>query len=182
MIKYLTIIVFLLLSSCCKEGIEINKYVLSENEKACIPYFNNETIGFSHTNGFEFDLNVTSRRTELRKTDIHHCGDNYSTYEILTAELFSTIPELFINVEIAAKEFNPHMTISINKYNFIVDITSKPDIDTLTINGNKFNNIYQADYHTFDTLIIQPKQVLYNKEVGIIQIIMTNNETFTVDK
>lgn len=180
--KYLTIIVLLLLSSCCKEGIEVNRYILTDYEKESIPYLTNETIKFSHTNGFEFDLTVTNRQAELRKTEIHHCGDNYSTYEILTVELISNIPELYINFEVVPKDFNPYMTILVNKYYFDLDITLEPDIDTLSINGNIFSNIYQADSHVSDSLVIIPKQILYNREVGIIQITMTNNEKFTIKK
>ena len=180
--KYLTIIVLLLLSSCCKDGIEVNKYTLTDYEKESIPYLTNETIKFSHTNGFEFDLTVTSRQTELRKTEIHHCGDNYSTYETLTVELISNIPEFYINIEVVPNEFNPHMTISVNKYYFDLDITSEPEIDTLIVNGYILSNIYQMESYTSDTLVITPKQILYNKEVGIIQITMTNNEKITIKK
>lgn len=180
--KYPAIIVFLLLSACCKDGIEVNRYVLSDYEIESIPYLINESVEFKYTNGFKFYLTVSSRQTEVRKTETHHCGDNYSTFETLTVELLSNNPELYIHFEVVPKEFNPYMTISINKYYFDLDITSEPDIDTLTINGKKFNNIYQVDSHTSDTLVIRPKQVLYNKEVGIIQITMTDNEKFTINE
>jgi hypothetical protein len=180
--KYLTIIVLLIFSSCCKDGVEVNNYTLTDYEKESIPYLANEIVKFRHTNGFEFDLTVISRQTELRKTEIHHCGDNYSTYETLTVELISNIPELYINVNIVPKEINPHMTILVNKYYFDLDMTSEPDIDTLIANGDIFNNIYQMDSYTSDTLVITPKQVLYNKEVGIIQITMTDNEKITIKK
>lgn len=180
--KFLTAIILMIFSSCCKEGVEINKFILSENEKESIPYLVSETTEFRYTNGFEFHLRTISRQTTLKKTEIHHCGDNYSTYENLTVKLTSEFPELYITIDIFPKEFNPFVTISINKYDFTFDITSEPDIKTITINGEKFENLYQADYFTSDTLIIRPKQVLYNKEYGIIQIIMTDNEKFSINK
>lgn len=180
--KYLTIIVLFLLSSCCKDGIEVNKYTLTDYEKESIPYLTNEIVKFSHTNGFEFDLTVTSRQTELRRTEIHHCGDNYSTYETLIVELTSNVPELYIKMNVVPNEFNPQMTILVNEYYFDLDITSEPEIDTLIVNGNIFSNIYQMDSYASDTLVITPKQILYNKEVGIIQITMTDNEKITIKK
>ncbi len=180
MYKYLIIISFILLSSCCKDGMEVDRYVLSDDDKESIPYSINESVDFKYTNGFEFDLTVSSRETALKKTEIRHCGDDYLTFETLTVTLISNIPELDINLEVVPNKFNSFITISINGYYFHIDITSAPDIDNLTINGRKFENIYQADAHPSDTLVIKPKQVLYNKEVGIIQITMTDDEKFTI--
>lgn len=172
----------MIFSSCCKEGVEVNKFILSDYENESIPYLENETTEFRYTNGFEFHLRTISRQTTLKKTEIHHCGDNYSTYENLTVKLTSEFPELYITIDIFPKELNPHVTIYINKYDFAFDITNEPDIKTITINGKKFENIYQADSFISDTLIIRPKRVLYNKEYGIVQIIMTDNEEFTINK
>jgi hypothetical protein len=180
--KYFTIIILLLLSSCCKNGIEISRYVLGDSEKESIPYLADETIKFTHSNGLEFDLSVTNKHTEFQQTEIHHCVDDYSTYETLTVDLFSNIPELYVNIEITPIDFNPFMIISINKYFFELNLSSEPEIDSIIIGGQIFNNIYQADSYMSDSLTISPKQVLYNREVGIIQITMTNNEKITIKK
>jgi hypothetical protein len=116
----------------------------------------------------------------LQRTEIEHCGDNYSTYESLIVELTSNVPELYIKMNIVPNEFNPQMTILLNGYYFDLDINSEPEIDTLVFNGNIFSNIYQMDSYASDTLVITPKQILYNKEVGIIQITLTNNEKITI--
>ena len=181
--KYLTVMILLFLSSCCKEGVEVNRYLLTDIEKETIPYLTNETIKFNHTNGFEFDLTVSVRQTELKTMEIRHCGDNYSTYESLTVNLLSNIPELFIKIEMCPNEcYPPLMTILNDKYYFGLNISSEPDIDTLTLNGKKYNDIYVGESFLADTLIIQPKQVLYNKKVGIIQIVLTNDEKFTINQ
>ncbi|MDZ7775515.1 MAG: hypothetical protein U5L09_07895 [Bacteroidales bacterium] len=181
MTKYLIIFLFVV-TACCKEGNETSKYLLTDFEKESIPYSENESVPFIHSNGFEFDLTVTSRTTVLNKTETQHCGEDYSTYETLLAELSSDTPEFYINFEVVPVTFNPHMTIKINKYYFDLDIVSDPDFDTLTINEKEFGQVYMADSFTTDTTVIRPHRVLYNKEVGIIQISMTNNESYTINQ
>lgn len=179
----ITIIAFLLLSACCRDGVEKNKYVLTDDERGAIPYISNQTIKFKHTNGFEFDLVVLSLKTELERSETKHCGDDYVTYEIYKVELRSNIPELYINLEVFPEVIDRFMSVSINRNSrFGFNVTSQPDMDTLTLNGNEFYNVYQADSYLSDSLTIRPKHILYNKEVGIIQITMSDNETYTIDE
>jgi hypothetical protein len=161
---------------------ESNKYILSDSEKEFIPYAINETINFIHSEGFEFNLNVINKNTEFRKTETDHCGDDYTSYEALNLELESSIPELYINVEINPNNLSPYLIISVNKNNFYINMRQNPDIETVTINGKEFYNVYQTESNIVDTSLITPKQILYNKEIGIIKITMTNNETFTINK
>lgn len=180
--RYLTIIVLLLLSSCCKDGVEINRYLLSNAEEQFVPYNNDETIAFIHSNGFEFDVAVSNRNTKLERTETEHCGDSYLTYESLTVELHSITPELNIKLKMVPNEYgyDGRMTVSINRSYFNLNIASEPDIDTLTINGKTYNNIYLGESFVTDSLPILPREVFYNKEYGIIQIGMTNADKFTI--
>ena len=179
--KCITVLILVLLSSCCKEGVEVNRYLLTEIEKECIPYQNNETIRFIHSNGYQFDFTVSNRHTRMERTEAHHCGENYSTYESLKVGLFSNTPELYVDLEMVSNAHNPFMTISINSYHFYLNISSAPDFDTLTINEKLYNNIYLGEFFNADSLTILPKEILYNKEYGIIQIEMTNEEKFTIN-
>lgn len=162
---------------------ETNQYYLTDSDKGQIPYQTNQTIAFNHSNGFEFDLTTTGRKTEWRTTETEHCGDNWSKYEALIVELRSIVPELYIYLEVLPKEIHRLLRISINKNaQFQFDLTSQPDIDTLTINGIEYSDIYQAESFSSDTSIIVPREILYSKEIGIIQITMSNNERFTIDE
>lgn len=180
--RYITIILLFLLGSCCKDGVEVKRYLLSEIEKECIPYKNGETIGFIHSKGYEFDIGVSNRNIKLERTESYHCGDNYSSYESLKVDLVSDIPELYIKLEMVPREFFPLMTVSINSTYFNLDISSEPHFDTLTINEKMYTNIYLGKTFIADTLTILPGTILYNKEYGIIQIVMTNEEKFTLNK
>ena len=177
------VIFLLFLSSCCKEGTEVNQYLLTDSEKADIPYLTNDIIKFNHTNGFEFDMVVTGKQTEWRTTETQHCGDNWSKYESLIISLNSSTPELHIKLEVFPKEIDQSLIISINnKSQFQLNLQGAPNIDTLTVNGTTFSNIYQADSFWSDTLVIRPEQILYSKEVGIIQITMSDDERFTINE
>jgi len=181
--KCITVLLLIvLLSSCCKEGVEINRYLLTEIEKECIPYQNNETIGYIYSNGYQFDVTISNRHARMERTEVHHCGESYSTYESLKVELFSNTPELYIDLEMVPNDYNPLMTVSINSCNFYLNISSAPDFDTLTINEKLYNNIYLGESFNADSLTILPKKILYNKEYGIIQIEMTNEEKFTINE
>ena len=179
----IVILSFLLLSACCIDGVEKSKYLLNADERAAIPYTADQAIRFKHTNGFEFDLAVINLQTELETIETKHCGDDYVTYEIYKVELRSNIPELYISLTLFPEIIDRFMTVSLNRNSgFALDIRSQPDMDTLTIDGNEFYNVYQADSFLSDSLTIRPKHILYNKEVGIIQITMTDNETFTINE
>ena len=180
--RYLIILFLFTLTSCCKDSIEVNRYNLSDNEKEFIPYSDNQTIRFIHSNGLQFNMNVTNIYTEFERTKTEHCGENYVSSEIKTAKLESEIPELMISVSITPKEFNPIMGIDINNSYLQKDLTNKADYDTLLINNNKYINVYVFENQISDTTIIYPYKVLYNRTYGIIQIIMTNNEKFTISK
>jgi len=180
--NFIFTVLALILGACCKEGKQSNSYILSSDEHAFIPYVANESIRFKHSNRFEFDVKVKSRETKVSKTDVRHCGDNYSFFETLTVELISTNPELSINLSVVPNAYRSSLMIMINNYSFFLNTMSKPDFDTLVINQKSFYNIYNIQSTGSDTLTISPKQVLYSKAVGIIQITMTNNEQFTINQ
>jgi len=182
MYKYLLLLFTLLLSACCKDAVEQNSHVLADAEKESIPYLMDSAIEFSYSNGFEFPLTTISRQLTKRRTPSDHCGDNYSSFENLSVELRSSSPELLITLDVTPKEIKPNLTITINNREFNGDLTAAADIDTLTVNGTLYEHIYKLDHYSSDTLAIKPKQVLYNKTAGIIQILMTNNEKFTINE
>lgn len=178
--KFLIIFSFFFLTHCCKDGIEINRYYLSDTEKTIIPYVDNQIIRFVHTNGYEFDMNVIGVYTNMERTNTEHCGQNYTSFETKKVELESNIPELYISVSIMPLEFNPYMSININRMSYKKDISKELDIDTLIINSQMYTNIYKFETQILDTNIIYPKTILYNKDYGIIKIKMTNNEEYSI--
>jgi len=180
--KYLTILILLITSSCCKDSIEIARYYLTENEKEFIPYTENQKIKYKYSNGFDFYMNVIDVKTEFKRTKTEHCGENYVSFESKTAYLQSDIPDFNISISIKPKEYCTDIGIMINNSYLQKDVSVKADFDTLIIDNNKYFNVYQFENHIIDTTIINPYKVLYNKTDGIIQIIMTDDEKFTISK
>ena len=179
--KYL-IIVLLLLGACCKDSIELNRYLLTDTEKSFISYSNNQKVRFVHSNGFEFDINVSNITISLERTKTEHCGENYVSFENKLVNLQSNTPELYINISIVPFEYyNDNISISVNNYFFVSkSINSAPDIDTLKLGDRIFLDVYEFTNEYYDPAIICPEIVFFNKNVGIIQIKMTNDETFTI--
>jgi len=180
--KYLIIIILLLIGACCKDSIELKRYLLTDTEKSVIPYSNNEKVRFAHSNGFEFDISVSNITISLERTETEHCGENYISFEKILVNLQSNTPELYINISIVPFEYyNDNMSISVNSYYFdSKPINSAPDIDILKLGDRIFLDVYEFTNENCDPAIICPKTVFFNKNVGIIQIKMTNDETFTI--
>lgn len=180
--KFLIILLALLIGACCKKSKQTGTYTLSTFEQQCIPYVENTLVKFKHSNGFEFDVKVDKRQSNFLKSEVQHCGDNYAIYESLSVLLSCSNPDLNINLEILPKNYRPIFTISINNYGFYINTDAVPTIDTLVINGKEYYNIYEINAQVMDSTVIRPRQVLYNKVNGIIQITMTHDEKFTINE
>lgn len=173
-------IALLFLSSCIPEGQETGRYELTNEEELTIPYLAGETIVFRHSNGFEFDLKVISKDNQFQKSVMHHAGDDYFTYESQTAILESSVPELTINLTVFPLAYKPFMSVKINNYFFEIDLGASPKWQRMTIGDKEYHNVYQAVFKDSDAEIIKPEKVFFSKESGLIQIIMTNDENFTI--
>ena len=180
MIKHLLLISLLFLSSCCREGLETDKFLLTTSDVELIPYILGNSISYTHSNGLEFNIDVSDKNTQMQQTDIEHCGDPYTTFESLHVKLQSSIPALQIEFEKKSNNFDPLMWVYVNGYGFSLDLNQVPDLDTLTLNGTQYSDLYSADAYLVDSLIICPKQLFYNKEFGLLQLIMTNDEKVTI--
>jgi hypothetical protein len=180
--RYLVVLFLLITSSCCKDSIESDRYVLSDNEKEFIPYTEDQKVKYKYSNGFEFYMNVTNVKIDFQRTETEHCGEKYISFETKVAKLQSNIPELNISASIMPSEFYPIITITVNNSCFQKDVTKKADFDTLVVDGNRYIDVYQFENKITDTTIIYPHKVLYNQTKGIIQIRMTDGEKFTIIK
>lgn len=175
-----TFITLLFLNSCIPIGQETERYELGNEVRQTIPYLAGETVAFSHSNGFEFDLKVSSKGTKFQKSEIQHAGDDYITYESQTTILESNVPELSIYLTVFPLAYNPFMSVEINRYFFKIDLSVSPALETLTIGEKEYHNVYQAVSMESDSEVIRPEKVFFSKELGLIQIVMTNNEKFTI--
>ncbi len=171
------------LTACCPEGKETGRFMLTEAEKAFFPYESGQSIEFIHSGGFSFDLGVTDIRTEMMRTEMEHCGENYTSYEVKTAILQSNIPEFYIILSISPRDFYPVLSIVINDdHYFQLNTTEEPGIDSIIFNGRLFSDVYEMNDNWADTSLIVPEVVLFNRKSGLLQITMTNGEEYTINE
>ncbi|WP_420320246.1 hypothetical protein [Flagellimonas sp.] len=176
------ILLVALLTSCCPDGVETNKYSLTENEKGLVPYQNNKNVAMVYSSGFAFNLHTEQRTIKLNRTETHHCGDNYSTYESLYVKMQSDTPELNIEIEVTPAEYHQSANFTINqRYYFGFNTSYEPDFKNLEVNGIDYENVYLMENQFSESSIISPKEVLYNTKHGVIQITMTNNDKINLE-
>lgn len=172
-----------LIAACCPEGRETKRFMLTEAEKEFIPYAPGQEIEFVHSGGFSFDLSVTEIRTGMMRTETEHCGEDYSSYELRTAVLQSNIPELYISLSISPRDFSPVLSIVINDdHYFQLNTTENPGIDSISLHGRYYFEVYEMKDNWADTTLIVPQRVLFNRQSGLLHITMTNGEEYTINE
>jgi hypothetical protein len=119
----------------------------------------------------------------MMRTETEHCGDNYASYEVKTVILQSDIPELYISLSISPRDFYPVLSFVINDdHYFQLNTTEDPGIDSIELNGRLFPDVYEMTDNWADTSLIVPGRVLFNRQNGLLQIVMTNGEEYTINE
>ena len=170
----------LMLTSCCKDGVETARYLISDEEKEFNPYSIGDITHFKHSKGSRVTFKVEGINTELRFSETEHCGDNFYAYEELLILLTGDIG-FDINITIQPVEFSDRLNIRIGNTDLIALTSSLPDFDSLDINGTIYKDVYLVESGEENPKTILPQSLIFNKEYGIIQFKMTNDETYTID-
>jgi hypothetical protein len=165
-------------SSCCNKAEESARYSLSDDDKSFIPYLQGQELNFVHSGGAEFVMKVINLTRAYAQTMTEHCNDDYIVYEYEIAEIFSPDPELYVSLLITPRQFNPDMLITVNNTHFILPTNDPPQYDTLNIGGTIFTNVYMVKNNASDTTVIEPNRVYFNKQYGVLEIKLTNNDSY----
>ncbi len=193
----------LLISSCCREdSVETARYGLKAEELALIPYQNGEKKNFVHSNGYSFDLNVIEDTLEWKEyhsfCEWNCCGNDYFSYQVKTSILESTYPRFHIELSLGGTKFSDYypqvLSVEINNRhfiqfpydtlaNFICDsITKAVYYDSISLNNKMYYEVVKRDFdrHNFinDSSVLVPMS-MYLNHLGIIQLKMSNYETYT---
>ncbi len=204
MTKILQLLVLLLIvSSCCLEDpVETARYELSAKEQELLPYMQGQTFDFVHSSGYTFKLNVTKNHIEWKE---HHdfcewncCGNPYYSYQVRTAVLESDYPKFRIEFSLGdarMTEYQPSaMNVNVNHgyflqlpydslANFIQD-SKTIYYDSISLNNQMFYEVIKSDfdylYDNQDSTLLVPKSFYFN-HLGMIQLKMSNNETYTIN-
>lgn len=197
-IFYILSVLIFITTSCCDDNIEIARIPLSQIEQDMIPYELNDAIPFVHSNGFKFSITVSEYNLDWEKDiDCEHrcCGQQYSSYQFREIKLTSDYPSFKIDINNGnSNYYTPNrLYFRINGYSSMIEFDSLGNFetdnfsnlyDTITINQKLYNNVLDVEFVAnaqTDSLINRPASFLYNKESGLIQIITSNNETYTIE-
>lgn len=176
-------------SSCCWPEKKYDNFYtsLTEIEKSVIAYQEGQKIGFRHSNGYEFDLEVMSVKsgnynTSYYGSDDESCGGDNYFLENYTAELLSDSPFLNAVVAVTANDsknyfFGENFQITVNGYGYSVSDT----LESVELDGIEFENVFLFGQSS-DSLSIVVDTILYTVADGIIQIRTSDNESFTIKK
>lgn len=200
--KYLItyLIILSAFPTCCNdEAVETERVSLSESEIQLIPYTLKQTVNFKHSKGFTFNVMVNENIFEWNSDNFcdECCGGEYTSYQERHVLLVSEYPEFNISLSLnSLKNYGEEekaISIDINRYRsyFKYDNDTKficEDIvcyDEIIINDKSYFNVVESEfenrYDTDDTVGFYPQKIRYNNNFGIIQIIMSNNETYSLN-
>jgi hypothetical protein len=163
------------LQSCClKKGEETNRISYSVEDKAKIPYADNQTIDMITDEGFQFQLNTAIDRGF--NSDQEHCED-YTSYEYYRVYLTSNLPALNIGLSLTSfynavddTEFTG-VTIDVNRLLFNYD--SELPLEILEVNGTTYTDVYKYTSNIADEPI---SEVWFNESNGVLRINYLNGD------
>jgi hypothetical protein len=190
-------------NSCCDDPVEVNRYNFNNQELEILPYSLNQVVPFEHSNGYKFDLKVTKNSLEWKEDhpfcEYGCCDAGYFSYQNKTVVLSSSYPALNIEFQMNANDepadqFQSNsLYIKINwnqnaqiLYDSLFEIQAsqgKIFYDSLLINQKMYYKVIESDLitnYSTDSTVIEPKSILYNKAFGLLQIKISNNETYSI--
>jgi len=202
---FITILFTLFLSSCCNEDdVEVARYELTQYELELIHYTLGQKVVFMHSNGYEFNAYVEEIATEWQQyfdfCEWKCCGQDYFSYQTKRVFLVSSYPNLRMRFRLNESIYsdytpmNLHFDINHRHFlsipydslgNFQVSYSDAIIHDSVVLNGQVFRCVVEKnfDFSMFvnDPEVNAPESIFYSKE-GLLQIKMSNDETFTIKK
>lgn len=174
--QFSIILIVLLIQSCClNQGKEIGRVFYTVDEKAKIPYADDQNIDFITNEDFQFSLNSTIQSGF--NSDQDQCED-YTSFEYYSVNLNSELPTLAIQLNLLRHytapeedELDLYMAMEINTKGFYYDI--EQPLESIEINGTTYADVYRYNSVSDDSSI---SEVFFNETIGIIKINYTNGD------
>lgn len=189
-------ILLILLGACCRgESEEAASYPLSPKVQSLIPYTSEQEIDFLHSNGYAFTMHVVESSVQWEKEsnfcEWSCCDNDYYSFQQKTVSLSSTEPNFFLTITLGDDwwtDFNKEITFRLhNNYCALAyDSTGcllTSDLvqyhDSLVIPEVTYQDVYALPFLNAKDSLSLDFDTLYYSTLGIIQIKMTNGETYT---
>ncbi|RYD78248.1 MAG: hypothetical protein EOP53_11530 [Sphingobacteriales bacterium] len=185
--------------SCCPKD-EIVSYKLTPGDSAFVPYQKGQQLTFKHSAGSNVQFTVNGRLKAVDKESGHEEGITFCrkyTYYYYDREeivMLSTNPSIKLQIEIFPKQdtFPPSLRIStlsnIFRLQNLADAcfphVEKQCFDSIKLLNHTYYNAIQItpDSSNFTPGYLRAKSIIFNKNDGILQILMSNNESYTLVK
>ena len=169
--------------------IMIENGALPDSALKYVPYVNGETYKFKHSNGLEINYKTT-RETHEEWTGCAECCEYEYHYEVNSTILIPDYPIFNFQFQIDNQDtLNYHCYASVGKYGFHIPTNNEFDIDYYEkVDSVKINSVYYyqvfkikshyENYYSQDSIYVD--SLYYNYLNGIIKIVMSNEESFTL--
>ena len=184
----ITLVLFAVLASSCREDEVVRYYELTEAEKQLIPYTLGQTVNFIDSTGQTFYAVVTKDTMYWQERHYDGFPDLYAHENCRKVVLQSDSADFNINISINAKNKSIRIEIShldlvfFLKYNNEGKFVSRePD----AVSGQYLHNILKIGSQTYYDVVEEnrynTRSIFYNKTYGILQVTDKGKVLFTIN-
>lgn len=188
--KILLLLLPVLLTGCwpCETTL-IDNGPLPDSVLKYIPYENGSVYKFKHSNGLVVGYETARETTGERSYCVECCKYEYK-YESNHTELKPDYPIFNIQFDIDNQDTAYiQLYASVGKYGFYIPTNTYDDymyyekVDSLLVDTAWYYQVYKLksnydDYYTPDLIYVD--SIYYNFNNGILKIIMSNDESYTI--
>jgi hypothetical protein len=188
--KWIYIIIVLFLSGCWPcDTIMVENGPLPDSALGYVPYKNGGTYSFRHSNGLVINYNTTRETLEAWSGCSECCKYEYH-YEVNSTRLVPDYPVFTLQFQIDNQDtLNFHCHASIGKYGFYVPTNNEFGIgnfekfDSVKVDSEYYYQVFKLksnhdNYYFQDSIYVD--SMYYNYENGIIKILLSNGENYTI--
>ncbi|MBI9069169.1 MAG: hypothetical protein JEZ09_17870 [Salinivirgaceae bacterium] len=188
--KLIYLIFSILLYGCLPcDTIMIENGALPDSTLKYVPYVNGKTYKFKHSNGLKVNYKTT-RETHEEWTSCAECCKYEYHYEVNSTILIPDYPIFEFQFQIDNRDtLNYNCYASIGKYGFYIPTNNEYDIDyyeqvdSVQIDSVYYYQVFKLksnydNYYSRDSIYVD--SIYYSYDKGIIKILLSNNENYTI--
>jgi len=172
------VVFLLIIGACCREkSVVTHHYKVTAEQKEALPHKMDSSYTFLAPNNQPFAITYFSEKTTENYLGGDHCGDSYLILDIYYRNFQSTVPDLFVSFGLQG-DFSASVSVAINKNQFGIITTLAPDLDTITINGVLYQDVYTPTTLYADSATLYFDKIWYNQSHGLLQFTTNNGQVF----
>lgn len=188
--KYLWILIIIMISGCSQcnftERIIIENGNLPDSALLIVPYQNGKVYKLKHSAGLVINFTANRETTDEITNCVEYC--KYEThYQTNRTTLYPDYPIFNISFEINNLDTNQIFCSALIAKSAFVIPDSKNNVekvDSVLVDTTYYKEVFKikSQHYTYYNDSIYVDSMYYNYESGILKLIMSNNETYTICK